>query len=407
MVKIFVMKRNLIIAIFFLITCMFLSCKRDNNIFVKNDSTQSFAVNAFQVKVIAENFTAPTCENNGLSLKGRYKSVSINKIKDIKIVLTSAFDTALYIVNYENNGFVIISGDKRLQPVLAFSSANSFPSDFSKCPAACIEWMMKVKDVVEKVKKNDKKPDPVLDATWQNMTLQQTQPIDPPPPCTDESLIYGPLISTNWGQGAGFNDSLPAQYNYGCSGMPNGKMLAGCTAVAMAQVMKYHNFPTTYAWSVMPNNYSPFDQGMGEIARLIKNINIAMPATYACTYTSCVENDVSSKLKNNFSFTSATYASYNLNSIINNIVANRPVILNGGSEEERHAWVCDGYEYFKYCVYINGVLMGTNEFQYLDMNWGWNGACNGWYNVYSFNPTINGTTYDFNISKTMTHNILP
>lgn len=401
------MRKIAIISKIILIFCMLFSCKRDNNLSLKNESIQSYAVNAYQVKVIAEIFTAPTCENNGSSLKGRYKTGSINKIKDIKIVLTSANDTALFIVNYEGKGFVIIAGDKRLQPILAFSSTNTFPSDFSKCPSASIEWLMKVKDVVEKVKKNNNKSDPVLDATWENMTLQQTQPIDPPPPCTDESLLYGPLINTNWGQEEFYNDSLPSQSTYGCTGMPHEKMLAGCTAVAMAQIMKYHNYPTNYAWSVMPNNYSPFDQGMSEIARLIKNINIAMPATYACTYTSCIENDVSSKLKNNFSFTSATYAYYNLNSVINDIIANRPVILNGGSEEERHAWVCDGYEYFKYCVYINGVFMGTNEFQYLDMNWGWRGDCNGWYNVYNFSPTYRGNTYDLNISNTMTHNILP
>ena len=49
-----------------------------------------------------------------------------------------------------------------------------------------------------------------------------------------------PLLTTSWNQDKFYNASCPSD-NSG----PDGHVYAGCVATSMAQVMKYHNYPTT------------------------------------------------------------------------------------------------------------------------------------------------------------------
>lgn len=51
----------------------------------------------------------------------------------------------------------------------------------------------------------------------------------------------GPLINTVWSQKSPFNGLCPQN------------CLAGCVAIAVAQIMRYHEWPATYNWSDMPN----------------------------------------------------------------------------------------------------------------------------------------------------------
>jgi hypothetical protein len=60
--------------------------------------------------------------------------------------------------------------------------------------------------------------------------------------------------------------------------------------------------------------------------------------------------------------------------------------------EHGHAWVCDGW---KRHHYDNNVY-----YDYLDMNWGWNGNSNGFYyidNPMAFNTGTNNYTFGFQI----------
>lgn len=54
----------------------------------------------------------------------------------------------------------------------------------------------------------------------------------------------GNILSTTWTQESGFNVALPqisGQYPP-----------AGCATIAMAQVMKYNEYPTFFNWNSMP-----------------------------------------------------------------------------------------------------------------------------------------------------------
>jgi hypothetical protein len=402
------MKIITLITIATLIFFAFSSCKRENDLTIKNDSTQSYSVKASQVKEIAEHFSFFSNRKSNSSLSGNNKSATVKRIKELKAILTTKNDTALFIVNYENAGFIIVSGDKRLQPILAYSPTGSFPIDFSLCPPAAIEWLTFKKNQIERFKISKKINDPVTEANWNNLiTPQVIDPIDPPPTCSDEQLNYGPLLYTSWGQGMYYNEYIP-----GLSECTHATV--GCVSVAMAQIMKYYNYPIdnihNFYWNIMPPNLNVWNNGIYEVARLMKCINDSLAPVYGCEQTLASHAKIVPLLTNGFDFSTATNASYDFNTVKNEILANRPVMLIGG-ESERHVWICDGYVYSKYCVYYNGNWVGINEFHYLHMNWGWAGECDGLYSPDNFNPlevTILGNIqHDFNYEKEMIYNIVP
>ena len=49
--------------------------------------------------------------------------------------------------------------------------------------------------------------------------------------CQNQLTTVGPLLSTVWGQGVGYNDLVP---NLGCVTPSNGRVFTGCVATAMA-----------------------------------------------------------------------------------------------------------------------------------------------------------------------------
>ena len=72
-----------------------------------------------------------------------------------------------------------------------------------------------------------------------------------------------------------------------------------------------------------------------------------------------------------------SYGLYSLNVIINECGQFRPVFLYSTyGNGPNHAWVCDGYNLVECEILANG---GSIFKDYLHMNWGWYGDCDGWY----------------------------
>lgn len=95
---------------------------------------------------------------------------------------------------------------------------------------------------------------------------------------------------------------MPLQGLHGCTGMPNGRMLTGCVATAMAEVMNYHHFPNTYNWATMGATQA-------ETARLMRDAANSVNMVYTCTGSGAYGTDIAPALINDFSYSStATYA---------------------------------------------------------------------------------------------------
>ncbi len=371
---------------------LFMGCEKESSTQTseKNAIDKNFVDLAF-VSELAENIKFPDLDFD-VTIK---KSPLAKKVKHIKNITDEDSNILFYIVNYEEGGFAIFSADKRTRPILAYSETAVFPYEHENYPYGVKDWLSKTKKFIKDVKKANKKQAKEIARAWNSSSLDGLlmASLDPPvpdddyyddtqPPCEDTYSGYGPFLQTTWCQRFGFNDSVDF---LNCSGGGlNGRAKTGCVATAMAQIMKYHNFPSSYNWSSMSNTC-----GTAETARLMRDIGIAVNMIYGCESSTANTYGIPPAFKNYFGYSTSGLSGYSVYGVEQEIKNSRPVILTGQDGAEAHAWVCDGYRVATYC-FPDGT---SNIYKTLHMNWGW-GICNsttasqydGWYSYYNFNP---------------------
>ncbi len=311
--------------------------------------------------------------------------------------------TAFYIINYEGGGFLILAGDRRSEPVLAYSQTNEFVIDPDNFPSALVAWLYETTVNIEELRVSGDRPTPEIERQWEDVQRGgpevishesdiQTEDTD----CISTRIQKGPYLKTTWGQGSGYNEAAPY---LNCSQSLNGRAPAGCVATAMAQVMKYHRHPARYNWDNMPDIY-----GTMYTSLLMREIGNSVEMDYRCGGSGAKMSKCVPALKNQFEYSSAKYADYNYMTIISELKQGRPVILSGGRKTgwwifshytDGHAWVCDGF--YRYSNPCYGTILRFY------MNWGWDGMHNGWFFSNNFNPN----NHTFNYKTKMIYNIKP
>lgn len=382
------MKLNLLKKFTFaFFSLLFLSCSEDIDLTVQNASekTDDYFITSEKATDVAVNYFKILNNTN--------KTLQTKTVKKTTPIKDENDSTVYYIINYKEGGFMIVAADNRSTPILAFSENNDFPIKEETFSPSLKEWLDESVNQIKEIRNQNLSRTYNLEAEW-NSVLSKEPPIGD---CEDQLYIKGPLLSSNWGQGCGYNNNMPVLS--GCSGMPCGKAFAGCVPVAIAQVMKYHQYPTNYNWSSMPLN-----SGSSHTSQLISDIHSVIPnISYECTGTgvSSSYNIATVFLSTTFHYKYALWGNYNYQTVVSNIQANRPVLLSGSNSSAGHMWVCEGYR--RHFICFGDGTGGGVEYLHLYMNWGWSGNHNGWYSFNNFNP--NGTNYNNN--KKMTYNIKP
>lgn len=363
-------------------------------------TTDEFEVTLEEAKLIASN--ANNLDSNLAPIARKGKSKKVRK----SIQINDNSKPILHVLEYEDSGFLVVSGDKRESPVLAYSDNADFSLD--SIPQGIALWFEDIRLKVSKIRKENGKQDAHVKEMWDsfNPNLEPTtdpddtgddNPGNPAGTCnyeTSVSVEKGPLLTMRWGQGCGYNNNCPI-----ADGGPCGRAWAGCVAVAMAQVMRFHQFPSNYTWVSMPNLPSR-NSDFVEISRLMRDIGDDVSMNYGADGSSAdTKEQVASSFVNDFGYSSAQYLDYegtsNFFKVEDEIKYNRPVIFRGGDIDWKffglipvysngHAWVCDGYRKITYpCA----------SYLYLHMNWGWNGTYDGWFAYNNFNP--GGNTFNY------------
>lgn len=314
------------------------------------------------------------------------------------------------IYNAGTQGFVVVSGDDLLTPVLAYSSEGAFED--GDLPINAAKWFEFYEAQIQEVLASGTAAAPEITARWNNMLEE-----GPIQPSGDRSV--NPLCTTTWDQ--------PAPYNAQC---PGGSV-TGCVATAMAQVMKYHNHPaqgagfhsynapnygtlsanfgaTTYEWGSMPNSISGANNA---IATLMYHCGVSVDMQYSPNFSGAwvleshsptTDHNAQYALKTYFGYGTdmqGVYRDQNSLSAWNNILkgeldASRPIVYAGFGQGGGHCFVCDGYD--------------NNDF--FHFNWGWSGAYNGFFAMDALNPDGQGTgggTGSYNSTQEALINIHP
>lgn len=296
-------------------------------------------------------------------------------------------EPVMHVINYEGGGFVIIAGDNRMDPILAYSETGSFPSvDEWDLPYGLTLWMHEQEDLVSFYRENNMEQDPVAKYAWDKLMgveTVSTKAVDPVEPCEEGETEWitnvGPFLQTKWNQGSGYNNLLGTMV---CNGVTK-HYYAGCVTAAVAQVAKFYEYPSSYQWSSMPNTGAS-----DETRRLYKGIydifdSYGAIAEKDCDGTGINFSYVDDIFKSKWGYTNAVQSSYNFRSVQGTLEYGVPVIAC----DANHAWVYDGCRRWYSCI-GDGKRAGYMNFH---INWGWGGSYDGWFGYHEV--TVNGSQY--------------
>lgn len=356
----------------------------------------------FAFKIATNFYNSVSSLKSFTNLKLTYKSESNNiDYKRSKVEKNVHY----YVFTDSLNGFVIVSGNDATYPILGYSNESGF--DYNLLPFNVKKWLDNYDNQIRDAFNNNLQPTPEIESIW-NEVLNASS-------THHKRGGVSALLKTKWDQAPYFNDFCPYD-NYNQK-----RTLTGCVATAMAQIMKYWNYPLSgfgshfynennfgtlgvdfssskYDWNNMPDIVNSKNLA---VAKLMYDCGVAVEMDYGIKGSS--SNIIIDNRSNYIETRSAEYAlktyfgyastiqglkrnNYTDESWIkiltDELNAGRP-IQYAGRGQEGHAFVCDGYD-------INGSSI------YFHMNWGWGSGVNNGNGNYLLNSlTTDNGSYNY------------
>lgn len=333
--------------IFFVITICVIgfSCSKENTdplpILLNNELSVDDA-KFLVMDFISDSIIAKSVDMNFVSYNLRNYEV-MNKVKKEsgkEIIKIYEFITE----TNGKKGYSVVIGDKRIQKVIASVVYGSLEDTLKIMPLK--EYFRAIPSIIEEE----------LYAFYTKNTSKTTK---------DESGAHYCFLSTSWGQDIPYNNQCPIRCDW--------RAPTGCSVTAVAQILAYHNIPSSLNWSAILANRKVTNNSLqtviNDVSWLMVQLGDEMETEYGCfsspTYTRNVPKGFS-----RFGVVANSPMSYSWFNVTESLNRNRPVYmrgdLNGG---EGHAWVCDGWK------------IHPGDYRYLSFNWGADGASDGFFYV--------------------------
>lgn len=318
---------------------------------------------------------------------------------DVEYVLTSAVqkeqlnalgfasvDTMLYILNErDGSGFSLISGDRRVPELLAYSDEGHLDIRHVDNPGLAIFLSRLPIFFEQELMKSDRVKREYFKEAPREGSLREYRYSE-----WEDLYITPNYVPVVWHQFEPFNNNAP---------MRGGEhAAAGCVATAVAQFMAAHKYPAWYKgqyldWELLVRDKWDTQEAEEcfekEVARLFRSLGDALGNWWGKESTSARAGKVTDILKNMKYKGKLKWRSYNTGSTIESINHGRPVFLSGSSEAIEipligitfgiggHVWLCDGYRVRERSVEVfdwleRKVIYRKKETQrLLHCNWGW------------------------------------
>jgi len=373
---------------------------------------QAKKVEVDQAEKLAQNFIQSKRQQlrAGTTVTLDLKYIASNKNAMLKSTIGAAQmntqDTTYYYVfnvdKANKGGFVIVSGDDVVKPVLGYSDHGSY--DETNLPPNFAWWMDEMQRQIAYAQSKNLPQSDGVKKEWESY-LNGT--------VSSSTNAAAPLIQTHWDQFSPYNNLCPA-----IGGTP---APTGCVATAMAQIMKFWNYPASgsgnseayttqsgislpsvsyeinYDWTNMQNDYtgSETQQQQDAVATLMYHCGLSVQMQYDAGESSAVNQNVYSALINNFGYDANMkvlnrngYSDTDWENLLRTqIDAGMPVYYAGEGSLGNHAFVCDGYD-------------DSGNFHF---NWGWSGAYDGYFVTNALYPG----GYEFNLNQMAITDIKP
>ncbi len=315
----------------------------------------------------------------------------------------------------DQKGFVIVAGTKSATPILGYSEESSFPTD--NVSPEFQYWMDGYQKQLDYIAEHRLAPTAEQAKSWGELEKGTFS-------APENGNRVNPLLNTSWSQGNPYNKLCPN----------NGMALTGCVATAMAQVMKYWNFPLAgtiiweyednncgngvcgkfktalggdnYNWNVMPNSLAPGANDLGAfyVSKLMYDCGVSVQMDYGLggnlSGSGAFPTDIPGALNGLFGFQNSYLiepdnpADVSWGQVIKEQLDWGMPVLYGatGDGNGGHLWVCDGY---------------YEDFNVFAMNWGWGGTADGWFSLDNLHPFLNNKFLDLTEDHSAVINIHP
>lgn len=324
---------------------------------------------------------------------------SLNTVTpELLTTFTADNQPAVYLFGRSNDGgYLVLSADDSTDAILGYCDSGSL--DVANMPPAMTYLLQSYADQIAYAR------------------AAAEQGVQPKAHVSPEREAIHPMCSTRWGLNDPFNLKAPNNYP------------AGCVAVALAQVLKYYEYPTkgtgtasytwnngtdasqtlsfdfdntTFNWSRMLDSYDT-DRVTTAQKNAVANLMYACGVTVSMNYKSggsgaYAINVIKSsanyfKLDKSIRYYVRDYYGYDeWNDLIYDGLKNGGPVMLGGcinnilSSAYAHEYVCDGYSY-------------DDMFH---INWGWEGECDGYFRLNaleSYSAGMNLSKYAYNYNQ--------
>jgi len=285
-----------------------------------------------------------------------------------------------FVVKYEPSGFVVVSGEDRIQPVVVFDVRSEF------------RWDHPERNFLRHFLRK------TMESRWENLgidvhpnwsylrsRLQEGKGLHEVTFEPSDKQIFFLWETAHWDQAPFYNDTVIA-HNGNTPGIPT-----GCTATAMAIKMRFHEWPLTgnsshgyndtqgniqfshfvnfaaqtYNWANMPTTHLTGPNP--DVAALMYHCGVAVDMNYEVGGSGAWPT--ASSMNTYFRYkTSEDNESGHYTPMIVSIRGGLPVVCSSTA----HTVVADGYR--------------DSPYPYFHLNCGWHGDNDGWYDLYTQFP---------------------
>ena len=309
-------------------------------------------------------------------------------------------ETLYYVFAAADGSSAVVSADRRTQPLLAFSDTQPLSGPDVAPPAQM--WLTHYADQLEELRSLPYRPEEAHPA-WIN-TRGELRP----------AAAIAPFLRSNWGQGS--------QYNYYCPKDlkgEGGRVVTGCVATAMAQLMYHFRFPetgtgsysytdehygvqsadygnTTYDFSAMCDQPTSVNTA---ISTLMHHCGVGVDMVYGPNGSGMYNHSAAYVLKTYFKYSPDTRYEFRDSTsldwdslIVSHLERGIPLYYAGWSvpDTNGHAFICDGYQ-------------RVDNANYYHFNFGWDGQSNG----YFYTNALNVSGSHFNLAQELIVNAYP
>lgn len=324
----------------------------------------------------------------------------------------------LFLIRQNNGHSVLISGDRRIPEILAFSDNQL---SMEKTGTALDIFIERLPVFINKtIDDFESKYDSLLCSVQKKngYTTFASSSVGLPLSRLEEEITpwatvysYAPLLNVEWGQGYPYNQALDKILCNGSWVLPP----VGCVAVAVAQILSFHKYPAVLDgnnlnWIEMTKASSATSLAstyQNQIANLMKSVAEGVGMNFGCDGSGAYITDAKAFLSQ-IGYNSDNISEYNKDNIISSIQNSRSFYMEGSGSEGRHAWVVDGTK--KQDRYITQYIYeykGSNpkpadpidpaewilksestthqEDEYVHCNYGYEGMYDGYYHHEVFN----------------------